>query len=188
MSLQNFHVDAGKSDPEILKRAVELYKDLVSSLRHLTANGGFNFGFVKLADGDLNRIHSIVNEIDSRRLFYRCGEDEIPRYALQSAYEARDEIRKLVRGVWATEKYEVLVQEIGHVLADYCTKAERLMSDVISDRSDYGRKFWDLTLDMRLNIWLLVAIIKANLGDVIRPRNLPPEILEQVESARKAKS
>lgn len=84
-------------------------------------------------------------------------------------------------------KIEALVQEIGHVLADYCTKAERLMPDGISSGSDDSRRFWDLPLDMRLSVWLLVAIIKANLGDVIRPRHLPPEILENVETARKAK-
>jgi hypothetical protein len=68
----------------MLQRSDGFLKNLVASFRQAAANGCFTFGPVKLQDADLNRVHGIVTEIDARRLFYACGEDEVPRYAMKS--------------------------------------------------------------------------------------------------------
>ncbi|MEK6281979.1 MAG: hypothetical protein AABN95_16615 [Acidobacteriota bacterium] len=81
MSLQNLHVDANVTDAQLLKLSDGFRKNLVASFRQLAANGNFTFGPIKLQDADLNRVHAIVTEIDSRRLSWACGEDEVPRYA-----------------------------------------------------------------------------------------------------------
>lgn len=126
MSLRNFHIDSNVTDAQLLKRSDGFHKNLIASFRSLAANGNFTFGPIKLQDVDLNRVHSIVTEIDARRLFWACGEDEIPRYAMQSLYEARRAIRDASKGVWANPSCEVLVQEITAVLNDFCTRAEKL--------------------------------------------------------------
>jgi hypothetical protein len=33
---------------------------------------------------------------------------------------------------------------------------------------------------MRLNVWLLVAMLKKKLGSILKPRNLPSEIWQSV--------
>jgi hypothetical protein len=101
MSLSNFHIDGNVTDAQLLKRSDGFLKNIVASFRQAAANGDFTFGPIKLHDADLNRIHAIVTEIDSRRLFWACGEDEVPRYAMQSLYEARRSIREASKGVWA---------------------------------------------------------------------------------------
>jgi hypothetical protein len=126
VSLRNLQVDANVTDVELLKRSDGIFKNLVASFRQAAANGNFAFGFIKLHDADLNRAHSILTEIDGRRLFYACGEDENPRYAMQSVYDARKAIRDLSKGVWANPSCEVVVQEITAALSDFCTTAEKI--------------------------------------------------------------
>jgi hypothetical protein len=101
VSLRNFQVNGNITDADLLNRSKGFLTKIVASFRQLAANGNFTFGPVKLQDADLNRVHGIVTEIDARRLFYACGEDEVPRYAMQSLYEARKAIRDASKGVWA---------------------------------------------------------------------------------------
>jgi hypothetical protein len=173
VSLRNFHVDANLTDSEMLRRSNGFLKNLVASFRQAAANGYFTFGPVKLQDADLNRLHGIVTEIDGRRLFYACGEDEIPIHAMESLYEARKAIREASKGVWANPSCEVLVQEITAALADFCTKAEKR----VNDRDE----FYSIMTNMRLKVWLLVAMLKNKVGSVISPRNLPSEIWRSVK-------
>lgn len=183
MSLQNFHVDANVTDTQLLKRSDGFRRNFVASFRQLAANGNFTFGPIKLQDADLNRVHAIVTEIDSRRLFWACGEDEVPRYAMQSLYEARRSIRETSKGVWANPSCECLVQEVSAALSDFCTRAEKLNPDESLSRANQ-MEFFSLMADMRLKVWLLVAMLKERLGSIINPRNLPPEILRSVSGKR----
>jgi hypothetical protein len=167
MSLRNMHVDANVTDAELLARSEGLLSKFVATFRQAAANGSFKFGGIELKDPDLNRVHSIVNEIDSRRVFYACGEDEIAKHAMTSLYKARDEIRVLSRGVWADPSCERLIQAISNTLAEYCTKAEKLNPEEISAWSPYSTKFMEVMTEMRLSIWVLVAVLQKKLGSVI---------------------
>lgn len=177
MSLRNFHVDSNVTDAQLLKRAEALYKNFVGSFRQAAANGHFTFGGITLHNRDLNRVHSIVTEIDSRRLFYACGEDESPQYAMQSLYEARKAIMQESKGVWADPSCERLIQEITATLSEHCTAAEKL-ANAGGDRV----KFMMVMTEMRLGTWLLVAALKKKLGSVIQPRNLPIDLDNLVQA------
>lgn len=181
MSLRNFHVNGNVTDEELLSRSSGFVKNFVASFRQAAANGNFSFGPIQLKDADLNRVHSIVTEIDSRRVFFACGEDEVPRYAMRSLYEVRDSIREHTKGVWANPTCEILVQEISHTLSEACTAAEKLGGEHVHMGSREFESFIDIITDMRLKIWALVAALKNKLGSVINPRNMPPEINAQVK-------
>jgi hypothetical protein len=181
VSLRNFQVDANITEAELLKRSDGFLKNFVGLFHQAAANGNFTFGPIKLQDADLNRIHAIVTEIDARRLFYACGEDENPRYAMQSLYEARKAIREASKGVWANPSCEVLVQAITAALGDFCTSAEKLKPEHSGKWSIPVRNhFYSLMTDMRLNVWTLVAMLKKKLTSVLNPRNLPHEIWQSV--------
>lgn len=180
MSLRNFHVDANVTDAQLLARSDGLANNFLSAFRQAAANGSFRAGGVELKDPDLNRVHSIITEIDCRRVFYACGDDEVPRHAMTSLYEARSAIRDASKGVWADRSCERLVQEVTAVLNDFCTQAERLDPERLSAWSSGGKQFLQLMTDMRLSVWVLVAFIKKKLGPVVTPRNLPSEIWTQV--------
>lgn len=183
MSLRNFQVDANVTDADLLRRSDGFLKKIVASFRQAAANGNFTFGPIKLHDADLNRVHSIVTEIDSRRLFFTCGEDEVPRYAMLSLYEARKAIREASKGVWADPSCEFLVQDIATVLSTFCTQAEKLKPEDAGKWSVAERNaFFFLMTDMRLKVWLLVAALKKKLGSIINPRNLPEEIWQTVSA------
>lgn len=183
MSLRNFHVDANVTDAQLLAESEGLLASFVSAFRQAAANGNFKFGGIELKDPDLNRVHAIVNEIDSRRVFYACGEDEIAVHAMASLYKARDEIRVLTRGVWSDRSCERLVQAITNTLADHCTKAERLKPEELSAWSPDSTKFMDVMTEMRLSVWVLVAMLQKKLGGVIAPTHLPPSIALAVSRA-----
>lgn len=102
---------------------------------------------------------------------------------MQSLYEARRSIRETSKGVWANPSCEVLVQEIAAALSDFCTRAEKLNPDELRSWPDQ-REFFSLMTDMRLKVWLLVAMLKEKLGSIINPRNLPPEILLSISGKR----
>jgi hypothetical protein len=42
----------------------------------------------------------------------------------------------------------------------------------MNDRAE----FYNIMTNMRLKVWLLVAMLKKKLGSVVNPRNLPSEI------------
>jgi hypothetical protein len=117
-------------------------------------------------------------------LFWAAGEDEVPRYAMQSLYEARRAIREASKGVWANPSCEVLIQEITAALNDFCTRAEKLKPEELGGWSTEHHAFFDLMTDMRLKVWWLVAALKKKLGVIINPRNLPSEIWENVSNKR----
>ncbi|NDY73508.1 hypothetical protein DO021_17625 [Desulfobacter hydrogenophilus] len=181
MSLRNFHVNGNVTDEELLSRSSGFIETLVASFRQAAANGSFSFGPLTLKDPDLNRVHSVVTEIDSRRLFFACGDDEIPHYAMRSLYEVRNSIREHAKGVWANPSCELLVQEISHTLSEACTAAEKLGGEQVHMGSKEFEPFIDIIANMRLKVWALVAALKTKLGSVINPRNLPQEINVQVE-------
>ena len=176
MSLRNLHVDSNVTDAQLLARSDGLLKNFISAFRQASANGAFKFGGVELKDPDLNRVHAIVNEINSRRVFYACGEDEHPKHAMTSLYDARKEIRVLFRGVWADPSCERLVQAIGDTLADYCTRAERLDPQELGTWSPHTKTFFEVMTEMRLSVWVLVAVLQKKLGSVINPSHLPASI------------
>lgn len=182
MSLRNFHVDSKVTDSDLLRRSDGLLKNFVASFRQAAANGHFNFGGITLQDHDLDRVHGIVTEIDSRRLFYACGEDESPHYAMQSLYDARRSIVEASKGVWANPSCEVLVQEITATLSQYCTAAEKLAAKGGDMWSVDRTAFMMVMTDMRLSVWLLVAALQNKLGSIIRPRNLPIDIVRLVSA------
>ncbi|WP_395685341.1 hypothetical protein [Caenimonas koreensis] len=183
MSLRNFHVDANVTDAQLLAQSEDIVSRFARAFRVSAANGGFRFGGIELKDPDLVRVHDVVNEIDSRRVFYACGEDENPRHAMTSLYAARDEIRKLTRGLWADKSCERLVQEISNTLSDHCTRAERLRPEEQGLWSPDSREFMSVMTDMRLTVWVLVAVLQRKLGGVISPSHLPIPIALAVERA-----
>lgn len=176
MSLRNLHVDSNVTDAQLLARSEGLLKNFISAFRQATANGAFKFGGIELKDPDLNRIHAIVNEINTRRLFFACGEDEHPTHAMTSLYEVRKEIRVLSRGVWADQSCEKLIQAISDTLADHCTRAERLDPQELGIWSPHSKKFMEEMTEMRLSVWILVAVLQKKLGSIINPSRLPPSI------------
>ena len=176
MSLRNFHVDSTVTDAQLLARSEGLLANLISAFRQSVANGAFKFGSVELKDPDLNRVHSIINEINSRRTFFTCNEDEHPPHVMISLYEMRKEIRVLQRGVWADRSCERLIQAIGDQLADSCTRLERLDPQELGSWSPYTRKFYEELTDMRLAIWVLVAVLRKKLGSIINPSHMPASI------------
>lgn len=180
MSIRNFHADGQVTEEQLLGRSSGFIKNFIASFRQAAANGNFSFGGIKLQDSDLNRVHGIVTEIDSRRLFYACGEDEMPYYAMKSLYEARNSIREQTKGVWANLSCEVIVQEITHALAEACTEAEKLGGESVSMGSENYFPFIDVITNMRLKVWALVAVLREKLGSIINPRNMPSEIVSQV--------
>lgn len=182
MSLRNFHVNSNVTDAELMKRARALYGKFVGAFRQAAANGHFKFGGITLQDRDLNRVHAIVTEIDARRLFYACGEDELPQYAMQSLYEARKAIVQETKGVWADPSCELLVQEIIATLSRHCTAAEKLANAGGDVWSPDRVKFMMVMTEMRLETWLLVAALKRKLGSVIQPRNLPIDLDNLVQA------
>lgn len=176
MSLRNLHVDSNVIDAQLLARSDGLLANFVSAFRQAAANGSFKFGGIELKDPDLNRVHSIVSEINGRRIFFACDEDEHPSHAMTSLYEVRKEVITLSRGLWADRSCERLVQAIGDALADSCTRLERLDPNELGTWSPHTRKFYEELTDMRLAVWVLVAVLQKKLGPVISPSRLPPSI------------
>lgn len=176
MSLRNLHVDSNITDAQLLARSDGLLKNFVAAFRQASANGAFRFGGIQLQDPDHNRIHAIVTEINSRRIFFACGEDEHPKHAMTSLYEVRKEVRTLTRGVWSDRSCERLIQAIGDSLADACTKLERLDPEELGSWSPHSRKFMEEMTEMRLAVWVLVAVLQKKVGSIVSVSRLPPSI------------
>lgn len=179
MSLAGFHVDANVTEAALIAQSSTILDRLTAGFRQVAANG-FSFGGLTLQDGDLNRLHAIVTEIDTRRVFYSAGEDEVPAHAMTSLRAVRDLVRDKSRGIWADPSCERLVQEISAALADCCTQAERLERAVVW--SSEARHFMDTVTEMRLRVWVVVAILQRKIGQILQPGHLPPEIAALVAS------
>ena len=68
-------------------------------------------------------------------------------------------------------------------LSDFCTRAEKFDPEKSGKWSRAERDaFYFLMTDMRLNVWLLVAMLKKKLGSIVNPRNLPDEIWQIVSA------
>ena len=143
------------------QRVKAVTQQFVGSFRQAVAYGGFEFGPIKLQDQDINRVHSIVTEIDTRRVFYNYYEDEIPVRVLDSINAVRSEVRQNAKGVWANPTCERIVQEIMQVLNDFVTKLEKLDPNTISMGNPKWDDFVELTGDLRFQIWVLVAYLKT---------------------------
>ena len=176
-TLKNFHVDANVSNKLLLNQAKGYFQEMNASFQEAHEQGRFALGSINSHDQDLNRLHKIVAEIDTRRLFFSCGGDEIPKWAMKSLYEVREKIREDVKGVWANPECEVVIQLIIETLNEFCTKAERMNA---GDTSAPEFSFFNLATEMRLKVWLLVAVLKKKTGGLLQPRNLPIELWSYV--------
>ena len=187
MTLNNFHVDAKMTGDFLLNRFKKdpLNKKLTQICRQAVAHGNIKINGIELKDPDLNRLHDIVNEIDSRRVFYDCSDDEIPKYAMDSLYTARDKIRDLSNGVWADPYCESFIRQISDSLATCCREAERLKPYELNIGSQEGKQFMDIMTNMRLAVWFCVAVLQKTVGSsIINPIHLPHEISERVKEMR----
>ncbi len=156
---------------------------MIRIFRKAVADEGFTAGPIKLKNTDLNRVHGIVREIDSRRVFYNSVEDELPEYARKSVNEARAAIRSSIKGVWADRSVERIIQELLRVLADFESVCERI-SPFPSKYSDENfDNFIEAISHMRLRTWSLIAFLKLKNGKIIQPYNMPEEIFNAVVSA-----
>jgi hypothetical protein len=156
---------------------------IVRIFRQAISTEGFSIGPTKLKNTDLDRVHKIVNEIDTRQVFYTFYEDEIPKYAVDSVLEARKEIRKLSGGVWADSAQELIVQKIQETLGDFSSKASHITPFPANHHSELWKEFVDLLVDLRLKVWCLIAILKRKNGSVLQPTHLPSEIDEVISKA-----
>jgi hypothetical protein len=184
MKLNNFHVDASMTEAVLLNRFKKnpLGKQLIQIGRQAVAHGNIKISGIELKDPDLNRLHDIVNEIDSRRVFYNCDDDETPKYAMDSLYEARDEIRDLSKGVWADQCCESYIKLISDSLETCCTKAECLNPYELNIGSQEGKQFMGIISDMRVAVWFCVAALQERVGSsIINPIHLPDKISERVK-------
>ncbi len=156
---------------------------LVRIFRKAIAEEGFIAGPIKLKNTDLNRVHGLVHEIDSRRVFYEFFGDEAPEFCRKSVNETRVEVRSIVKGVWADPSEERIVQEILHALAEFETACARIQP--FPEKTSDDPKFFNFVTaiaEMRIKVWSLIAYLKKN-GDVINPLHMPKEIMVAVSKA-----
>ena len=156
---------------------------MVRIFRKAIAEDGFSAGPIKLKNTDLNRVHSIVTEIDSRRVFYTWVADENPEFARKSVNETRAAIRLSAKGIWVDRSEERIIQEIQRALADFETACDRILPFPITYRDPKWNDFVDAVVEMRLTVWSLIAFLKQKNGKVIQPRNMPAEIKSAVSVA-----
>jgi hypothetical protein len=178
MTIGDLHLFA--SPEELQARYQKLNTGFIAAFRQAAAWEGFSFGVVKLKATDLNRIHAVVAEIDSRRVFYGAYEDEIPWQVIESISEARTVIRNSLKGIWADTASEYFVQEILNTLADFMTEVERIGGKDIYCGGEQWPPFCELLGTMRLTVWMMIAHLKQRAGDVIMPTHLPAEIWKDV--------
>ena len=164
-------------------RLATIVNGLVRIFRQCIANDGFKPGPLTIRNVDLTRVHSIVNEIDSKGVFYTYYDDELPPKCVGSVQDVRKEIRTLSRGVWADAKQETLIQELQTAMGDFITASDRIDPFPKNHHDPKFGDFVSLLVDLRFRVWSVVAALKIKNGDVIQPAHLPPEILAAVESA-----
>lgn len=168
------------SPVEKVKQTMNQFK---SAFRTQAANGGFNLGLVTLNDPDLNRVHKVVNQIDSWRLFYSCIEDEYPPGVMERMEDVRNRIVEYAEGVWADSSTELLIQHIRDELSDFDSRIRKVGELPNNHHHPNFPSFQAELISMRLRIWTLVAYLKVKLGDVISPAHLPQDIAREAERA-----
>jgi hypothetical protein len=176
----------GESDTSLESRLSDIIENFVGIFRQSIATEGFKAGPFTLKNVDLQRVHRIVNEIDSRRVFYTRYEEEGPPYALASINQARDAIRQSMNDVWADSSQERLVQQIQVALNDFVTQVERIEPFPANYAADNFSEFEEPLVDLRLKIWSIVAALKIKNGHIIQPMHLPDKVLHKVSRATSA--
>lgn len=167
-------------------RLSETVDGLARIFRQSLANDGFTFwGMFKFRNTDLNRVSDIINEIDSRAVFYTSYEDELPLECVGSIQDTRKEVRELARGVWADSKQQSLIQELQTALSDFIIDSARI-DPFPKNHHDAGfGAFVSMLVDLRFRVWAVIAALKIKNGKIIQPAHLPPEILVAVQNALK---
>jgi hypothetical protein len=162
----------------------------IAVFRQLISQGRikFNFGVVSFEpkEDDLRRVHDIINEIDNRRAFYNSMEDEIPAPVVESIRAAKQKFNELRQGLWADPWARQVVQILLDDLGDFLTKIERFPLAKDWHDARFGRLEKHL-VELRLRVWTAVAHFVVVFGDAVKPLHLPPEILEEVQRAYKAR-
>jgi nucleoside phosphorylase len=114
---------------------------------------------------DAERLHDLVHEIDSRRVFYAIEEDL--GYALKSVLDARKAMRKIARGLWQDPQAEAFAADLQRILSDFVTDIEPL-----NNKANSYHVFYERLLDMRKAVVEVVSQIVREYGQQIRVRNL----------------
>ena len=169
-SLKDLAIDPGeeKNLRSKLQRVVDVFRQMV-------AHEGLSLGPIKLKDPDLNRVHDIVNEIDSRRAFYNPYDDEIPAQVLGSVMETREQLRGLIRGVWADLSAERIVRHLMEALDEFVTHYSRL--EFPETHWEQYKTLLPIISDLRVKCWFSVALLKLKFGSILNPIHLPDEVL-----------
>ena len=173
----------GATEDTLGARLRNVMDSLSRIFRKAVAEEGFNAGPIKLKNTDLNRVHGIVSEIDSRRVFYTFIEDERPEFARKSVNETRAALRSTAKGMWANSSEERIIQEIQRALANFETACDRIQPFPRNHHSPKFNNFVDALVDMRMMVWSLIGFLKQKNGDVIQPLNMPEEIMSAVSKA-----
>jgi hypothetical protein len=149
-------------------------------LRQGAFKRGIKVGPITVDGSDQERLHGIVTEIDTRRVFYEHFAFEQSRYCIESVRAARDKIRDLSRGTWADSRLEVLLQDLHQALADFLTRAEPHVPGPPAEWPLQPGPFVRSLTEMRLQIWTIIALLNIHVGDVVRPKHLPPWLLQEI--------
>jgi hypothetical protein len=173
---------------------------LVGATFHALVANGIEVGPVKFQDPDLNRISSIVDQIDSWRMFYShlgdstqdesgnyiYTDDEHPPAVMERLQKVREAIVEELKGVWANPSLKKTAMAIRDKLADFDTHVRNLGPIPQDHHANNYKPFIDALVDMRVKVWILVACFKNNLGSAIQVANLPEEIEELVTGYKKS--
>ena len=163
-------------------KAYSLVGHIFGLIRQGIIRQGFKVGPIKLDGTDLQRTHSIVTEIDSRRVFYETCAFEDPRYCFESVQVCREEVRTLSRGIWADKFLESLVQDIQHKLASFVTQVSSHLPPPSEKRFRPPSDVFMTCLErLRLEVWTIVILIMKQMGGAITPKHLPRWILDEVQ-------
>jgi len=175
--LEAVAANAGNPLASLLSRTIGL-------LRQGTLQDGLQLGPIKVGGTDQQRIHGVVTELDTRRAFYEEYAFEEPKYCVQSVLACRDEVRKIVRGVWADKVLESLVQDIQHHLACFLTDVQQHMPSESAHWHNEFAAFIRCLNAMRLEVWTDVALIMQRVGSIVTPTHIPDWIVTEVNRLR----
>lgn len=181
MGLKDFSIIV--SEDSLKDRLSNTIDSLIRIFRKSVAEEGFNIGPIKLKNTDLNRVHSIVSEINTRRVFVNCIDDEVPEYARESVRQARDTIRSIIKGIWTDGSEERIIQEILLAMADFETACEKINPFPQRFNDTNYDQFINAIVEMRIKVWTLICYLEKRNGSVIRASNMPPEIMTAVSES-----
>jgi hypothetical protein len=158
-------------------------------LHHEASQRGLQIGPVKLRAHDQQRLQSIINEIDTRRVFYEEYAFEDPRYCVQSVLACRDQIRMLLRGTWHDKFIESFVRDIDDSLSRFMTKSSQCMPPASAHWHHEFSPFIQCLDQMRLEVWTDVALIIERAGGSLSPiLHIPKVFLSEFEKVKNSES